>query len=78
MRSATLVLATTCMLAFAATTASAEPKKLWELDGFKNPELAVVHDGIIYVSNVDGGADAKDGKGSISQASLDGKMIKAA
>lgn len=65
-----------CAFTF-ATTATAEPKKIWELDGFKNPESAVVIDGIIYVSNVDGGADAKDGKGSISQVSLDGKMIKA-
>lgn len=76
MRSTLLAVAITCTLAFAAT-ASAEPKQIWDLGGFKNPESAVVENGVIYVSNVDGGADAKDGKGSISQVSLDGRMIKA-
>ncbi len=76
MRSTTLAAAITCTLAFTAT-ASAEPKQIWDIGGFKNPESAVVENGVIYVSNVDGGADTKDGKGSISQVSLDGKMIKA-
>jgi len=50
----------------------------WELSGFKRPE-SVLYDaerGVLYVSNVDGVPDEKDGKGFISRASLDGEMIE--
>ena len=55
-------------------------KKIWELDGFQNPE-SVIYDGkrdVLYVSNVNGGATDKDGKGTISTVSLDGKMLEPA
>ena len=69
-----------CMTALMLGTAAfaAEPTKLWELDGFKNPESALPDPkaGIIYVSNVNGAPPDKDGNGFISKVSVDGKIIK--
>ena len=50
---------------------------IWEVTGLANPESALpdVKTGIIYVSNVNGAPDAKDGNGFISKVSIDGKMI---
>lgn len=72
------VAVTAWMLAF-ATAACAEPKQLWELAGLKTPESVVVDTdaATAYVSNIDGEVNAKDTSGSISQVSLDGKMINA-
>jgi DNA-binding beta-propeller fold protein YncE len=56
---------------------AAEPKKLWETSGFKQPE-SVVFDraaGAIYVSNVNGGPMKKEGKGFISKLGPDGKVV---
>ena len=53
-------------------------KKLWEIDGFSNPE-SVVHDknaDVLYVSNVNGSAVEKDGNGFISRVSLDGEILE--
>lgn len=53
-------------------------EKLWQLEGFNNPE-SVVYDATqdrLYVSNVNGDAMDKDGNGTISIVSLDGKMIQ--
>ena len=53
-------------------------KQLWQLGGFNNPE-SVVYDAALdrlYVSNVNGNAMDKDGNGTISIVSLDGKMIQ--
>ena len=50
---------------------------VWELEGFNNPE-SVVYDAQtdqLYVSNVNGAADAKDQNGYISIVSLDGRII---
>lgn len=50
----------------------------WELTGLKNPE-SVVYDPktkLLYISNVNGAPNGKDGNGFISVASLDGKMVK--
>ena len=59
------------------SSAIAAPTLLWEVTGLANPESALpdVKAGIIYVSNVNGAPDAKDGNGFISKVSLDGKMI---
>lgn len=78
MRSLKLAALAACTVAY-ATAAAAEPKQLWELTGLKTPESAVVDltSGVIYVSNIDGEQDKKDGNGLISQVSLDGRMIKA-
>ena len=52
---------------------------LWETAGFNNPE-SVVYDkatNALYVSNVNGSAMDKDGNGTISRVSLEGKIIDA-
>jgi sugar lactone lactonase YvrE len=67
-------------LVFAVLTFSAvaaEPQKLWEASGFKQPE-SVVFDraaGAIYVSNVNGDPMKKDGNGFISKLGPDGKVV---
>ena len=51
--------------------------KIWESEGFMNPE-SVVYDknnNVLYVSNVNGDANAKDGNGFISRVTLDGKIL---
>ena len=63
------------MLTFGAV--AAEPQKLWEASGFKQPE-SVVFDraaGAIYVSNVNGDPMKKDGNGFISKLGPDGKVV---
>lgn len=53
-------------------------QKLWETDGFSNPE-SVVHDrqaNVLYVSNVNGAASEKDDNGFISKVSLDGEILE--
>lgn len=64
----------------ALETAAVEPVKLelaWRLSGLANPEsTALSADGsFLYVTNVDGEGEAKDGNGFISKVSIDGKMI---
>ncbi len=51
---------------------------IWELEGFDNPESVVYNPQLnhLYVSNVNGGPNDKDGNGYISIVSLDGKMIQ--
>lgn len=69
-------------LALAATGAATmavagAPEKLWQTNGFANPESALPDTaaGVIYVSNVNGAPDGKDGNGFISKVSLDGKIL---
>ena len=63
--------------ALISAASAAEPQKLWEVAGFKNPESAVYDRaaGAIYVSNVNGQPAAKDGNGFISKLGPDGKII---
>ena len=63
--------------ALISAAVAAEPQKLWEVSGFKNPESAVYDRaaGVIYVSNVNGQPTAKDGNGFISKLGPDGKII---
>ena len=58
---------------------AAEPEKVWEATGLKNPESAVydAQAGVIYVSDVAGGANGKDGAGFIAKLSPDGKVVDA-
>lgn len=51
-------------------------EQLWQINDFKNPE-SVVYDeqrDLLYVSNVNGQPDDKNGNGFISTVSLDGKI----
>ena len=67
------------LLALAASTAQAVgPEPVWKTDGFANPESVVYSSlqKVLYVSNVNGAPDAKDGNGFISQVGLDGKVIQ--
>ncbi len=66
------------MLTFIGAAAGPrEAVKLWETAGFKNPESAHFDSGtgILYVSNVNGEATAKDGNGFISKVTPDGKVV---
>ena len=66
------------LLAFASAAPAAPPAPVWSLDGFDQPESAlyIPRQAVIYVSNVHGAPDAKDGKGYISQVSASGTLIK--
>jgi DNA-binding beta-propeller fold protein YncE len=67
-----LVLAVT-----AGPASAAPPEKAWETAGFANP-ASVVWDPerrVLYVSNVNGTPADKDGNGSISKLSADGKVM---
>lgn len=72
-------LAAALFLALAvAPAASAEVEKLWEIDGLRQPESALLDAaaGVIYVSEVGGDMRAKDGDGTISKVSPDGKIAQ--
>src|SRR6187402_2462475 len=52
--------------------------KKWETDTLLKTPESVLYDAkgkILYVSNIDGAPDGKDGKGSIGKIGLDGKII---
>jgi DNA-binding beta-propeller fold protein YncE len=54
--------------------------KLWETDTLLRTPESVLYDGkarLLYVSNIDGVPNEKDGKGSIAKVGLDGKIIDA-
>lgn len=70
---ALLAAAVTAGAAVAGTHTAA---KVWETDGFKNPESALVDAaaGVVYVSNVNGEPTAKDGNGFLSKVKLDGTV----
>lgn len=62
----------------ASAAHAAGPVPLWTASGFANPESAIysTQQKVLYVSNINGEPNAKDGNGFISQLSLDGKPIK--
>ena len=69
------------LLSLTAAGAAAGETRLepiWTLKGLSAPEsVAVSADGsFLYVSNVNGEADAADGNGFISRVSVDGKMLE--
>jgi glucose/arabinose dehydrogenase len=53
-------------------------EQIWRLDGLANPESAVLSaDGtFLYVTNVNGEGEAKDGNGFVSRVGIDGRMIE--
>jgi sugar lactone lactonase YvrE len=52
-------------------------KEIWSLSGFQDPESVVFdpREGVFYVSNMNGAADAMDGNGYISKVSADGRLL---
>ena len=67
------------VLSLIASTAQAVgPEPVWKTDGFANPESVIysTQQKLLYVSNVNGAPDAKDGNGFISQVALDGRIVK--
>ena len=52
--------------------------ELWSLSGFQDPESVVFEprEKVLYVSNMNGAADVKDGNGFISKVSTDGRMLE--
>ncbi len=53
--------------------------KKWQTDTLLKVPESVYFDGVnkvLYISNIDGAPDGKDGKGSIGKVGLDGKIIK--
>ena len=59
----------------AQTAAIPALEQVWVTAGFSAPEGVASEGDILYISNVAGEAEAKDGEGWISRVSLDGEMI---
>lgn len=78
MRLALISILTAAALSAAAPAIAGGVEKLWELDGLKQPESALydADGGVIYVGQVVGDMLQKDGVGSISKVSPDGKMLQ--
>ena len=54
--------------------------QIWSVDGFQEPESVVLEprESVLYVSNMNGDATAKDGNGYISKLSTDGRILSKA
>ncbi len=67
------------LLSSPAVAASPTLTPMWTLSGLQDPEsVALSEDGsFLYVSNVNGEGDVKDGNGYISKVSRDGQMLEA-
>lgn len=65
-------------LALGASSVNAEPKLVWETEGFAGPESVVLDDtaGVLYLSNVNGKPTEANGKGYISKLSRDGEILE--
>ena len=63
-------------LLLAGGVAAAEPQQAWQATGLDGPESAVLDAaaGVLYVSNVNGEANAADGNGYIAKLSLQGEV----
>jgi len=70
------VLASGLLLATGAS--AAELEQVWQAEGLDGPESAVVDSdqGVLYVSNVNGEANAADGNGYIAKLSLEGEILE--
>ena len=73
----TIAIAITCLACLATTASAVELEPLWTAADLPNPESVVAApDGeSLFVSNVNGAPDARDGNGTISRLSLDGAVI---
>jgi len=58
--------------------AHAEPKLIWETEGFDSPESVVLDKGagVLYLSNVNGAPTEANGKGYVSKLSRDGQVLE--
>jgi sugar lactone lactonase YvrE len=72
-----LLLSTLALALFSQSAVAAEPQKVWEASGFKQPESAFYDRtaGAIYISNINGDPMKKDGNGFIAKLAPDGKVI---
>jgi hypothetical protein len=72
------ILLSVAVLCTIVTAASAEPRKVWEANGFKSPESALYDStaDAIYVSNANGDLMTKDGNGFISKLAPDGTVLE--
>jgi hypothetical protein len=63
-------------LLLAGGALAAEPQQVWQATGLDGPESAVLDsgEGVFYVSNVNGEANAADGNGYISKLSSNGEI----
>lgn len=61
-----------------AETASVSLALRWRVEGLANPESATLSDdgAFLYVTNVNGEGEAKDGNGFISRISTDGRLLQ--
>lgn len=60
-----------------ASTPASRPEleQLWVTEGFSSPEGVASADDVLFISNVAGEGNAKDGEGWISRLSLDGDLL---
>ena len=58
-----------------ATAARPELEQIWVTDGFSSPEGVAIAEDFLFISNVAGEGNAKDGEGWISRLSLDGELL---
>ncbi len=61
---------------FAAASGAGEPEKVWQANGFEEPESALYDPDkqVFYVSNIKGSPIEKDGQGYISRLSNKGEI----
>jgi hypothetical protein len=61
----------------AAGVSAAEPQQVWQAEGLDGPESAVLdsEEGVLYVSNVNGEANAADGNGYVAKLSVNGEIL---
>jgi hypothetical protein len=74
-----LLLVPVALLFSLHTFAQHQLSKLWQTDSVLKVPESVLFDGenkLLYISNIDGDASAKDGKGSVGKLGTDGKIIK--
>lgn len=63
------------LFAPALTLAESDPEVLWTASGLDQPESVVAHgSGDLFISNVAGESDERNGKGYIARLSADGEM----
>lgn len=60
----------------AEAVALPELTQVWVATGFEAPEGVAVDGDVLYISNVAGEGDAKDGEGWISRVSMDGTVLE--